>query len=118
MTKKQEIERVLEVFQPLLEETRALEFLWLNLQECYIVIKWQSDYDEVEILDDPERVCDLLLYEIYVDKYFEFGLHQVPGLVRMNDEQQEKTLAAMQLYLDQLPPDYLKVAVKLLNSIG
>ena len=101
---KQEIERVLTVFKPYIDQADYLEILWSNKMQCYVSLfidTTRGCFDGADAIQSAEEICDKC--------YTEIGNDILPANDReyqiweMHPLEREEFLRRVQPYDEQLP---------------
>ena len=115
---KQEIERVLTVFKPYIDQADYLEIVWSNKRQCYVSLFIDTTRDCVDGADaiqSAEEICDRCYTEIGNDILLENDREY--QIWEMRPLEREEFLRRVQPYDAQLP-EYHYLIEQLLTPQG
>ena len=101
---KQEIERVLTVFKPYIDQADYLEIVWSNKRQCYVSLfidTTRDCFDGVDAIQIAEEICDRCYTEIGNDILLENDREY--QIWEMRPLEREEFLRRVQPYDAQLP---------------
>ena len=101
---KQEIERVLTVFKPYIDQADYLEVLWSNKMQCYVSLLIDTTrgcFDGADAIQLAEEICDRCYTEIGNDILLENDREY--QIWEMRPLEREEFLRRVQPYDAQLP---------------
>ena len=101
---KQEIERVLTVFKPYIDQADYLEVLWSNKMQCYVSLfidTTRDCFDGADAIQSAEEICDRCYTEIGNDILLENDREY--QIWEMRPLEREEFLRRVQPYDAQLP---------------
>ena len=115
---KQEIERVLTVFKPYIDQADYLEVLWSNKMQCYVSLfidTTRGCFDGADAIQSAEEICDRCYTEIGNDILLENDREY--QIWEMRPLEREELLRRVQPYDAQLP-EYHYLIEQLLTPQG
>ena len=115
---KQEIERVLTVFKPYIDQADYLEIVWSNKRQCYVSLfidTTRDCFDGVDAIQIAEEICDRCYTEIGNDILLENDREY--QIWEMRPLEREEFLRRVQPYDAQLP-EYHYLIEQLLTPQG
>ena len=101
---KQEIERVLTVFKPYIDQADYLEIVWSNKRQCYVSLfidTTRDCFDGADAIQSAEEICDRCYTEIGNDILLENDREY--QICEMRPLEREEFLRRIQPYDAQLP---------------
>ena len=101
---KQEIERVLTVFKPYIDQADYLEIVWSNKRQCYVSLfidTTRDCFDGADAIQSAEEICDRCYTEIGNDILLENDREY--QIWEMRPLEREEFLLRVQPYDAQLP---------------
>ena len=101
---KQEIERVLTVFKPYIDQADYLEIVWSNKRQCYVSLFIDTTrhcFDGADAIQSAEEICDRCYTEIGNDILLENDREY--QIWEMRPLEREEFLRRVQPYDAQLP---------------
>ena len=101
---KQEIERVLAVFKPYIDQADYLEIVWSNKRQCYVSLfidTTRDCFDGADEIHSAEEICDKCYTEIGNDVLLENDREY--ELWQMHKLERDEFLRRVQQYDAQLP---------------
>ena len=101
---KQEIERVLTVFKPYIDQADYLEIVWSNKRQCYVSLfidTTRDCFDGADAIQSAEEICDRCYTEIGNDILLENDREY--QIWEMRPLEREEFLRRVQPYDAQLP---------------
>ena len=101
---KQEIERVLTVFKPYIDQADYLEIVWSNKRQCYVSLfidTTRDCFDGADAIQSAEEICDRCYTEIGNDILLENDREY--QIWEMSPLEREEFLRRIQPYDAQLP---------------
>ena len=101
---KQEIERVLTVFKPYIDQADYLEIVWSNKRQCYVSLfidTTRDCFDGADAIQIAEEMCDRCYTEIGNDILLENDREY--QIWEMRPLEREEFLRRVQPYDAQLP---------------
>ena len=101
---KQEIERVLTVFKPYIDQADYLEIVWSNKRQCYVFLfidTTRDCFDGADAIQSAEEICDRCYTEIGNDILLENDREY--QIWEMRPLEREEFLRRVQPYDAQLP---------------
>lgn len=101
---KQEIERVLTVFKPYIDQADYLEIVWSNKRQCYVSLfidTTRDCFDGADAIQIAEEICDRCYTEIGNDILLENDREY--QIWEMRPLEREEFLRRVQPYDAQLP---------------
>lgn len=101
---KQEIERVLAVFKPYIDQADYLEIVWSNKRQCYVSLfidTTRDCFDGADAIQSAEEICDKCYTEIGNDVLLENDREY--ELWQMHQLERDEFLRRVQQYDAQLP---------------
>lgn len=115
---KQEIERVLTVFKPYIDQADYLEIVWSNKRQCYVSLfidTTRDCFDGADAIQSAEEICDRCYTEIGNDILLENDREY--QIWEMRPLEREEFLRRVQPYDAQLP-EYHYLIKQLLTPQG
>ena len=115
---KQEIERVLTVFKPYIDQADYLEIVWSNKRQCYVSLfidTTRDCFDGADAIQSAEEICDRCYTEIGNDILLENDREY--QIWEMRPLEREELLRRVQPYDAQLP-EYHYLIEQLLTPQG
>ena len=115
---KQEIERVLTVFKPYIDQADYLEIVWSNKRQCYVSLfidTTRGCVDGADAIQSAEEICDRCYTEIGNDILLENDREY--QIWEMRPLEREEFLRRVQPYDAQLP-EYHYLIEQLLTPQG
>ena len=115
---KQEIERVLTVFKPYIDQADYLEIVWSNKRQSYVSLfidTTRDCFDGVDAIQIAEEICDRCYTEIGNDILLENDREY--QIWEMSPLEREEFLRRVQPYDAQLP-EYHFLVERLLTPQG
>ncbi len=115
---KQEIERVLTVFKPYIDQADYLEIVWSNKRQCYVSLfidTTRDCFDGADAIQSAEEICDRCYTEIGNDILLENDREY--QIWEMRPLEREEFLSRVQPYDAQLP-EYHYLIEQLLTPQG
>lgn len=115
---KQEIERVLTVFKPYIDQADYLEIVWSNKRQCYVSLfidTTRDCFDGADAIQSAEEICDRCYTEIGNDILLENDREY--QIWEMSPLEREEFLRRVQPYDAQLP-EYHFLVERLLTPQG
>ena len=115
---KQEIERVLTVFKPYIDQADYLEIVWSNKRQCYVSLfidTTRDCFDGADAIQIAEEICDRCYTEIGNDILLENDREY--QIWEMRPLEREEFLRRVQPYDAQLP-EYHYLIEQLLTPQG
>ena len=115
---KQEIERVLTVFKPYIDQADYLEIVWSNKRQCYVSLfidPTRDCFDGADAIQSAEEICDRCYTEIGNDILLENDREY--QIWEMRPLEREEFLRRVQPYDAQLP-EYHYLIEQLLTPQG
>ena len=115
---KQEIERVLTVFKPYIDQADYLEIVWSNKRQCYVSLfidTTRDCFDGADAIQSAEEICDRCDTEIGNDILLENDREY--QIWEMRPLEREEFLRRVQPYDAQLP-EYHYLIEQLLTPQG
>ena len=115
---KQEIERVLTVFKPYIDQADYLEIVWSNKRQCYVSLFIDTTRDcfyGADAIQSAEEICDRCYTEIGNDILLENDREY--QIWEMRPLEREEFLRRVQPYDAQLP-EYHYLIEQLLTPQG
>lgn len=115
---KQEIERVLTVFKPYIDQADYLEIVWSNKRQCYVSLfidTTRDCFDGADAIQSAEEICDRCYTEIGNDILLENDREY--QIWEMSPLEREEFLRRVQPYDAQLP-EYHFLVKQLLTPQG